>query len=163
LIPKIIERDKAIITSVTRPTAPPQRVIVETAPEPVSEIYIPSNKGAEIVFENIYYEYNSATIRSEAAGELEALLNAMNQNPFLKVKLTAHTDSRGKADYNMELSRKRARSAKLYLTRRGISASRIWTDGKGESQIRNQCTNGINCTEREHRYNRRTEVRIIES
>ena len=163
LIPKKIKKEESIKTVITKPTIlfkenPTEQVIVAQP-----EVYIPTTQGANVVFENLYYEYNSATIVAEAVSELEALLKVMNENTAMKVSLTAHTDSRGRADYNTLLSEKRARSAKLYLTRRGISADRIITYGNGESEIRNRCRDGVNCTEEEHKYNRRTEVSILQN
>lgn len=163
MIPQKIKREESIKTVITKPTILFKEKPTESVVVSKPDVYIPTSQGANVVFENIYYEYNSATILAEAVSELEALLNVMNDNPAMKVSLTAHTDSRGRSDYNMQLSEKRARAAKLYLTRRGISATRIVTYGKGESQIRNQCTEGVNCTEDEHKYNRRTEVEILQN
>ena len=163
MIPKEIKNDQPIRSLVTRPTVMPERVIIETVPEPASTVYIPTEIGSKFEFENIYYEYNSATIRPDAVGELEALYVAMLANPSMRVRLISHTDSRGKDEYNLDLSRQRARSAKLFLTRRGIATNRIITEGRGESEIRNRCTNGVNCTEQEHRYNRRTALEVLEN
>ena len=90
----------------------------------------------------------------------------MKQYPSMEVELTAHTDSRGNDQYNLELSLKRAESAQRYLIQKGIRASRIKAMGLGETQIRNRCTDGVECSDEEHQYNRRTEVivaRIDES
>ncbi|MEZ5050296.1 MAG: OmpA family protein [Saprospiraceae bacterium] len=127
-----------------------------------NEIIIPTAKGESVVFNNIYYEYNSAKIAKGAAAELDALAKVMFQNPNMKVLLTAYTDARGKAEYNQKLSEQRAESAKNYLVKKGVSPSRIQAQGMGESRIRNHCTDGIKCTEEEHKYNRRTELTIIE-
>ena len=78
------------------------------------------------------------------------------------MRLVSHTDSRGRADYNVSLSERRAHAAKKYLVARGIASQRIMTLGVGEKQIRNHCVDGVFCSDREHRYNRRTEVQIIE-
>ena len=84
----------------------------------------------------------------------------MQQYPSMEVELTAHTDARGNAGYNRSLSRERATSAKDYLSRKGIAASRIKARGMGEVAIRNHCENGVKCSDKEHEYNRRTEVRV---
>src|SRR5690606_27985173 len=64
--------------------------------------------------------------------------------------------------YNLDLSQRRANSAKNYLVNRGIASDRIEAVGYGETQILNHCTNGVNCSEAEHQLNRRTEFKIIE-
>jgi outer membrane protein OmpA-like peptidoglycan-associated protein len=61
----------------------------------------------------------------------------------------------------MELSQRRSDSSKAYLVSLGIDGSRIATKAAGESQPRNKCEDGVPCTEEEHQYNRRTEVKII--
>jgi outer membrane protein OmpA-like peptidoglycan-associated protein len=126
------------------------------------EIVIPKAVGSIVVFNNIFYEYNSAEIKEGGADELDVLARAMKKQSSMKVRLVSHTDSRGRADYNMSLSERRAHAAKKYLVSKGIASHRIFTLGVGEMQIRNHCKDGIFCSDREHRYNRRTEVQIIE-
>ncbi len=125
------------------------------------KIIIPTMAGSKVVFENIYYKYNSAEIIPSAVGELEVLFNAMKARPDLRVELIAHSDSRGKGEYNLQLSAKRAEAAKRYLIDKGISTSRVLARGMGETQIRNHCLDGVSCSEAEHQYNRRTEVKIL--
>jgi outer membrane protein OmpA-like peptidoglycan-associated protein len=84
----------------------------------------------------------------------------MNQYKTMEIELVSHTDTRGNSDYNQRLSDQRAVSAKNYLTARGIAEQRIVAKGAGESQVRNQCLDGVPCSEEEHQYNRRTEVKI---
>ncbi|MBK7667240.1 MAG: OmpA family protein [Sphingobacteriaceae bacterium] len=60
----------------------------------------------------------------------------------------------------MELSTKRAKAVAEYFIKSGISEQRISAQGKGETQIRNRCTNGIACPDKEHEYNRRTEFKF---
>ncbi len=121
----------------------------------------PLHTGSVIVLENIYYDFDKSAIRSGAARELDALATLMKQYPEMRIELSSHTDSRGSTKYNLELSKKRAASAKQYLVSKGIAADRITARGMGESQIRNRCVDGVKCSEEEHQYNRRTEVRII--
>lgn len=116
-------------------------------------------KGGEGVYEidNIYYDYNMYNIRSDAARELDKLVNTMKDNPTISIELHSHTDARGADDYNKNLSDKRAKSAKSYLVQRGVAASRIGTKGYGEERIANRCKNDVECSEEEHQENRRTE------
>lgn len=117
-------------------------------------------KGSIIVLENVYYDFNKSAIRAGAAEELDALVTLMQEYPSMEVELMAHTDARGDAAYNRSLSRERAISAKDYLSRAGIATERIKARGMGEVAIRNHCENGVECTDKEHEYNRRTEVRV---
>jgi outer membrane protein OmpA-like peptidoglycan-associated protein len=123
----------------------------------------PIRKGTVIVLENIYYDFNKSAIRRGAARELDGLLRLMDQYKSMVIRLGSHTDCRGSDEYNLKLSEKRAESAKQYLVDRGIEAERVKTIGYGETQPRNRCDcrTNVDCTEAEHQYNRRTEVRII--
>lgn len=121
----------------------------------------PITSGTVIVLDNIYYDFNKSAIRKSDAGELNALANILKEYPDLTIELTSHTDTRGSAEYNMELSEKRSESSKNYLVLLGINPSRIVTKAAGESMPRNHCTDDVPCSEAEHQFNRRTEVRII--
>jgi outer membrane protein OmpA-like peptidoglycan-associated protein len=121
----------------------------------------PIREGSVILLENIYYDFNQYIIRRGAGVELDALAQLMKQYPSMEVELVAHTDSRGNDQYNLELSLKRAESAKRYLIQKGIRGSRIIALGQGETQIRNRCNDGVDCSEDEHQFNRRTEVKVI--
>lgn len=120
----------------------------------------PIESGTLIVLDNIYYDFNKSVIRQGEAGELIALAEILKQYEDLTVELTSHTDTRGSAEYNMELSERRSESSKAYLVLLGINASRIKTRAAGETSPRNKCLDGVPCSESEHQYNRRTEVRI---
>jgi len=133
-----------------------------SAPSRKSENLGSIGKGTIIVLEKIYYDFNKSYIRKGAARELEDLLSLMRRFPSMKIELSSHTDSRGKSSYNDKLSQQRANSAKQFLVSKGISSSRIRAIGLGESQLRNGCGDGTNCSEEEHQYNRRTEVKILE-
>lgn len=119
-------------------------------------------KGAVIEIENIYYDYNKADIRPDAAVELDKVVEIMNQNPGMKIEIRSHTDSRGKDAYNLKLSDNRAKSAVAYIISKGIDASRLVGKGYGETQLLNQCKNDVECEEKEHEVNRRTEIKILE-
>lgn len=120
----------------------------------------PIASGTIIVLDNIYYDFNKSAIRKSDAGELRALADILIQYPDLTIELTSHTDTRGTGEYNMELSERRSESSKSYLVLLGIDEDRINTKAAGESMPRNGCLDNVPCTESEHQYNRRTEVRI---
>lgn len=115
-----------------------------------------------IVLQNIYYDLNKAEIRSDAALELDKLVELLRDNPNIKIELSSHTDSRADDALNLDLSEKRAQSAVRYLILKGISQNRLVAKGYGESQLINGCTNDVECSEEEHQKNRRTEFKVIE-
>jgi outer membrane protein OmpA-like peptidoglycan-associated protein len=79
----------------------------------------------------------------------------------MKVEIRSHTDARSSDTYNMQLSDNRARAVVDYLTQRGIDASRLVSNGYGESEPSNECVDGVQCNEKQHQENRRTEFRIL--
>lgn len=117
--------------------------------------------GNTIELKNIYYDFDKYYIRAGSAESLDWVVRLMQKYPSLVLELTSHTDARGTTNYNNWLSRKRAKSAVKYITARGISPFRLQAKGYGETQLRNHCEDGEYCTEEEHQYNRRTEIRVL--
>ena len=110
----------------------------------------------------IQYELGSAAITAQSRRVIDdRLLTLLRERPNIRIQLNAHTDSRGSAASNMDLSERRAKSVADYLVSRGINRQRLVTRGYGESQLKNRCADGVNCSEAEHRENRRTEFRVM--
>ena len=87
------------------------------------------------VTHGILFDVNSATIKAESFGSMKEMANVLKENPELKVKIIGHTDSDGKDDANLDLSKRRADSVKEMLSKEfGIDEGRMETDGKGESE-----------------------------
>ena len=116
------------------------------------------NKVIEIP--NIYYDLGKWDIRPDAAEELDKVVQFLKDNPNVEIELGSHTDARGNAQSNQELSQKRAQAAVDYIVNKGIDSNRITAKGYGESNIKNRCVDGVQCSEEEHQVNRRTEIRI---
>ena len=112
------------------------------------------------VIENIYFEFDKADLNLAAKYQLDLLAEIMRENPGIYIELTSHTDSRGEAEYNLDLSDKRAQNSMKYLLSKDIPIQRMKAKGKGESVLLNTCTDGAECSEEEHALNRRTEIRI---
>lgn len=113
-----------------------------------------------IKLENIYYDFNEANIRPDAATELDKLVKIMQENPSISIELGSHTDSRGSDAYNLKLSQNRADAAIRYIISKGIDQNRIEAKGYGEAQPVNGCVNGVKCTEADYQLNRRTEFKV---
>lgn len=114
-----------------------------------------------IAIENIYYDFDKWDIKSESEIELNHVVKILKGNP-ISIELGSHTDCRASDKYNAVLSQKRAQSAVDYIISQGIDSSRITAKGYGESQLINECSDGVSCTEEQHQMNRRTEFKIIE-
>jgi outer membrane protein OmpA-like peptidoglycan-associated protein len=112
------------------------------------------------VIEDIYYDFNSADIQQSSVEKLDKIIEALQQNSSLKLNITSHTDSKGEDSYNLNLSQKRAQKVMDYFILQGIDKSRLVAKGVGESKILNRCKNDVDCSEMEHKLNRRTEFRF---
>lgn len=125
-------------------------------------------KGARVILRNIFYDYDKADLRPESMTELDKVYKLMQDNPAIKIELSAHTDSRGSDAYNNKLSQERAQSCVDYLIKKGIDKSRIIAKGYGKQQpvIDDETINKMNSEaekEAAHQQNRRTEIKIIEN
>ncbi len=88
-----------------------------------------------IVIENIFYDYNKASLRPESREALDSLANVMKENPTITIRLSSHTDRIGSDHYNLRLSELRAESVVDYLINKaGIDPRRLSTKGYGKSQ-----------------------------
>jgi hypothetical protein len=117
------------------------------------------NKGIRI--RDIYYDFDKSDIRPDAESELYKIISVLNENPQLRVLMFSHTDSRGKTNYNLKLSDRRAKSVIKFLGSDGIATNRMKYKAFGESKLVNECEDGIECSEEEHQLNRRTEFVIM--
>ena len=120
--------------------------------------------GEEVVIPNIYYKYNSAELQPKSFWILDSLSRIIEHNPQLSIELGGHADSRGQDAYNMDLSQRRVNSAKAYLTQKlgNDINERMDAVGYGETQLINDCGNGVDCGEALHQENRRTTLKIKE-
>ncbi|NQX86781.1 MAG: OmpA family protein [Flavobacteriaceae bacterium] len=114
----------------------------------------------KVVLNPIFFELDKHNITAQGASELDKLVEVMHTYPHMIIQATSHTDSRGKDVYNMALSDRRAKATAQYVISKGIDASRISGQGKGETELINKCSNGVKCTEEEHQANRRSEFII---
>ncbi|WP_430612495.1 OmpA family protein [Flavobacterium sp. JP2137] len=109
----------------------------------------------------IYFDFNKAEIRSDAALELAKIVASLKEYPLMSIDVRAHTDSRGKDEYNLKLSDARAKATAKWIVEQGIDSTRVTGRGLGETELLNQCSNKANCTEEEHQMNRRSEFIVL--
>ncbi|WP_410878049.1 OmpA family protein [Myroides sp. DW712] len=109
----------------------------------------------------IYFDFDKADIRPDAAAELAQVVEVLKLYPNIKLDVRSHTDSRGNDAYNMKLSDRRAKATMQWMIKQGIDPSRISGRGYGETQLINACKNGVPCTKEQHQENRRSEFIII--
>ena len=108
----------------------------------------------------IYFDLDKYYIRPDAAIELEKIVKTMKRCTSINVVAGSHTDSRASHSYNVTLAQNRAQSTVDYIISRGIDPGRISPKGFGETQLLNECSDGVKCSEGKHQVNRRTEFVI---
>ncbi len=115
------------------------------------------------VTENILYGLGSFTIDDESKEILDKVVKILEQNATVKLEVISHTDAQGEDKANLLLSEKRSAAVIQYFVSKGINPARLKSLGKGETEIRNRCSNGVNCSDKEHEFNRRTEFKFSRS
>jgi outer membrane protein OmpA-like peptidoglycan-associated protein/tetratricopeptide (TPR) repeat protein len=93
-----------------------------------------ANISAPVLIENIFYDFDKATLRPESATALDELVQLLNENPNITIELSAHTDYKGSDEYNKSLSQRRAESVVNYLIDHGIASDRLTPKGYGEGK-----------------------------
>ena len=93
-----------------------------------------ANISAPVLIENIFYDFDKATLRPESQTALDELVKLLNENPNVTIELSAHTDYKGSAQYNERLSQRRAESVVNYLIAHGIASDRLTPKGYGKSK-----------------------------
>ena len=114
-----------------------QNFELKTGAEEKNETYIvdfylsPITK--PVVIENIFYDFDKATLRPESKAALDEMIKMLNDNPNVTIELGAHTDRKGTDKYNEGLAQRRAQSVVDYLIAGGIAPDRLEAKGYGES------------------------------
>jgi len=114
-----------------------QNFELKTNPEEKSETYLVdfflSPVYKPVVVENIFYDFDKATLRPESKTALDEMIKLLNDNPNVTIEMGAHTDRKGTEAYNENLAQRRAQSVVDYLIAGGIDAGRLEAKGYGKS------------------------------
>lgn len=119
-----------------------------------------SNTNQFVITENLYYQLKNFSLSQSSKETLENIYSLLVNYPQFQLEIISHTDSQGDDKSNLTLSAKRSESVVDYLIKLGVDSSRLKAVGKGEKEIRNRCKNGVDCSDKEHEYNRRTEFKF---
>ena len=101
---------------------------VHTLQFPLAGINVP------VLIDNIFYDFDKATLRPESETALNTLVNLLKENPNVTIELSAHTDYLGSDAYNKRLSQRRADAVVAYLTAHGIARDRLTPVGYGKER-----------------------------
>jgi outer membrane protein OmpA-like peptidoglycan-associated protein len=115
-----------------------------------------------ITIKNIYYELGKANLTKDSYKELDNVASIALNNPEITFEIGSHTDSRGNEQLNLDLSNQRSSAAYSYLIHsKNVPRNQLKFKGYGETILVNQCKDGIICSEEDHSFNRRTELKIL--
>jgi len=118
----------------------------------------PIEVGTLVNLKSVLFSMGTTTLLEESYPELDAVIEFLKSNPKVEIELAGHTDNRGDAKRNLELSQQRAQTIKAYLTSKGISGKRVKGRGFGGSK-----PIALNDSEEARRMNRRVEFSIIKN
>jgi len=113
-------------------------------------------KAQKLVLRNINFEFNKATLTPDGRSILDGIAAGLRGQPTMEVEIEGHTDHIGSEAYNLKLSKARAASVRDYLVSQGVQASRLSSQGYGESQ-----PVASNKTDEGRAENRRVEFKVI--
>ncbi|MGB3850146.1 MAG: OmpA family protein [Tunicatimonas sp.] len=114
--------------------------------------------GVSVRLNNIFFDYNEATLRPESHPELDKVVEMLEANPKLAIEIGGHTDDRGSEEYNRELSQGRSEAVRQYLLDNFIDPERVTAVGYGETQ-----PEVPNTSEENWQVNRRVEFTVLET
>ena len=89
---------------------------------------------APVLIDNIFYDFDKATLRPESKTSLDELVKLLNENPNVTIELAAHCDYKGSEEYNKKLSQRRAQAVVDYLIEKGIARDRLTAVGYGKTK-----------------------------
>lgn len=118
----------------------------------------PLKVGTAVRLNNIFFDFDKATLRPESFTELNMLVELLKTNNLLEIEIGGHTDNMGSEDYNVKLSHERANAVRKYLVSEWISENRVSAKGYGKSkpEVSNE-------TEEGRQINRRVEFVILKN
>ncbi|NME68308.1 OmpA family protein [Flammeovirga aprica] len=107
------------------------------------------------------FEINSV-FRIKNSDQIDALGELLKDFPDVTLYITVHSDSRGADEFNKEMTRKRAEYIRELLMAKGLLATKLVAQGAGESELLNECGNGVRCSNQKHLENRRIEFLLVQ-
>lgn len=116
----------------------------------------PIDSGVHVTLNNIFFDFDQVTLRTESYSELDRIVKMMNDRVSMTIEIDGHADATGPEQYNLDLSKRRAAAVQKYLTGKGVDVSRVTIAFFGESK-----PVVPNTTKENRRKNRRVEFVIV--
>ncbi len=118
-------------------------------------------QGLQIALDTFFFSVNSPILTENYAAQLAHIERVLHENSSLQLEIGCHSDSRGDDAYNLALSQERAEAIAAYLVERGVAARQLSAKGYGETQLLNECANGVKCSNEQHEKNRRIVFTVL--
>ncbi|PIB38877.1 OmpA family protein [Maribacter sp. 4G9] len=110
----------------------------------------------------VYFKFNSSYLTTEDKELLDKLAAILQEHETVTLEISAHTDARGPEEFNLWLSERRLERTVNYLNEKGISSDRLVGKAQGETELTNECGDGVKCPEVKHQENRRSQFTILQ-
>jgi len=119
-------------------------------------LLVKAEKGAKVVLNNIFFDFNKSTLRPASYSSLLNLLALMKRYPGMTIEISGHTDNIGSIEYNQKLSESRAQVVRDYLLKNAIASKQVSAIGRSFKQ-----PIATNSSPQGRQLNRRTEIKIL--
>lgn len=139
-----------------------EEAIQPSAQPRLAERPVVLKRGQVLDLYHVYFSWDSDRLDENAIEDLHTLVQILKENPGMTGEIMAHTDVSGDYHYNIDLSRRRARSVQRWLLAQGIDADRLMANGYGSTIPKVRCTGAHPCSPEDHARNRRVEFRIMD-
>ena len=135
-----------------------KQAVINQAMASISEEGSKSTFAEGDLIEKIYYDYAMCSLNPNSKKIIDKIINVMKSDNSLTIEVNGFADSRGKSEYNYTLSRMRRDVVVNYMVSKGINKNRLTGKAYGETNLINGCVDGVECTEEQHRENRRADM-----
>lgn len=127
-----------------------------TLTDALDKDFLISRVGESVVLQNIYFDFDKSTLRSESVDELKNLKSILDKSPGMRVEISGHTDNIGSRTYNYSLSNRRAKAVVNWLIKEGVAGKQLESKGYGFDKPA-----ATNDTDEGRQLNRRVEFKLI--
>ena len=110
---------------------------------------------------HVSFETDNSKLSKETIEKLDQVVIVMKKYETIRVSVDVHTDSQSESDYSLKISNDRAAAVVSYISEKGIDPERLEAFGYGDKNLINHCAKGVECTENQHKENRRIEFVVI--
>ena len=136
-------------------------LVTKSQQEAIVDFGLNRQEVAKVDLPMVFFDFDSSYLTPQAKKELKQVIAFLKENKTVRLRVNAHTDSRGTNTYNDWLSARRGQRVIDWLVQQGVEAHRLEEAHFGKTQLSNDCKEGTKCSAEQHRENRRCSFEII--